>query len=111
MVAKHGGIRDSMLDHGRNDLEKGGLAVLDVVVQLITREDDEIGFLDVQNCVDELDGERVGLAGRHRLPVGINSVAAHANAGHHMCVGNLDDLERAILSRSKGKLRMLMRFI
>lgn len=107
MIAKDGRVRHPTLNQWGNHLEEGGLTVRYVVVQLVARENHEVRLLVVENCTKKVDGERIGLAGRQRPPVGINGISAHANSSHHVRVGDLNNLELAILPDPKGNTRIL----
>lgn len=90
-----GRIRDLTLVKKGYHLEEGGVAVGYIVMQLVAFGDHEVWILDAENRTKKVNCQRIGLARRQRLPVGINRVFvvfAHAESSHHVRVGDLKNL-------------------
>jgi hypothetical protein len=67
------------------------------VVQLISSENYEVWFLDIQNSPKKVYGEWISPAFGQGLPMGINGIFAHPDASYHVGVGDLDNFELAVL--------------
>lgn len=94
---------DGALNDRSNHLEEVSLAVVRIVVYLISSENHEVWFLDIQELPNEVYREGVSLTRWQILHSGINCIFAYSDTSAHMRVGELQDLEFTLLPYSQSR--------
>tara|TARA_R110002003_G_scaffold121_33_gene10923 strand:+ start:1059 stop:1472 length:414 start_codon:yes stop_codon:yes gene_type:complete len=96
MIAKDSREWYRALNQRCDHLEDGRLTVGNIMMYLISREQDEVWLLEVQDLTQKLYSQWVGYACRQKSTVLINCIFARADTSDHVCVGDPGNLECAV---------------